>query len=191
MYYPIINPSNPTTVLPAISTPVTVSSTPASQVESGYQLFNDLTTLTEQNLKRTPTNKPPGEDEYGNISFYNQNSIQLPAVGNGYVPVVQFTVPDGYNGVIKKIENNLTGGGFVDGSGDIIWQILLDDIPAKNYDTILTERGDPNAPVGISPIFIFSGQTISYVVNHLNNATLTGYTIAGLVGYFFPIQAGS
>jgi hypothetical protein len=175
-YYPIVSHLQPQGVTAFIAEPITI---PVS-----YQPFEDLTYLTEQaegNLV-----KIPGEDEVGTVSFYNQNQIPLPAVGSGFVVVAQLTVPIGYNGVIKKIENNLTGGGFVNGSGDVVWQILIDDVPIKNYDSILTERGDPNSPAGINSIAIYSGQTISYVVNHVSNPTLTGFTIAALVGYFFP-----
>ena len=175
-YFPTISTLNPQSISISIDEPQV---TPVS-----YQPFNDLTTLTEQ-LEGNKV-KIPSEDEAGNVSFYYQNSILLPAVGSGFTPVTQFTVPIGFNGVLKKIENNLTGGGFVTGSGDVIWQILADDIPIKNYDSILTERGDPNNPAGVNSIPVYSGQTISYVVNHVNNPTLTGYTIAALVGYFFP-----
>ena len=57
----------------------------------------------------------------------------------------------------------------------------------KNYDSIKTERGDPNIPRDVSPIKIYSGQTITFAIKHNSNPILAnGFIICTLAGYFYP-----
>jgi hypothetical protein len=127
-------------------------------------------------------NFPPG-----GISFSPQASIPIPSVGSGFVPVLTLVVPQGNDGVINRIHNNFTGGGFVEGSGDIVWQITINGRAVKNYDQILTEKGSTQWLQKIAPIRIYSGQTIQYLVNHVNNPLLSnGFIICGFSGYFYP-----
>src|SRR6185437_1643565 len=100
------------------------------------------------NVRREPYLDPPP----GSQSFYPELSIPIPIVGSGNITVLSFVVPIGYDGVINAINNNFTGGGFINGSGDLVWQILIDGRAVRNYDAILTERGVPGQAVDISPI---------------------------------------
>src|SRR4051812_16444114 len=53
----------------------------------------------------------------------NDTVVPLPAVAASAV-VVSITVPDGYDGVVNAWSWNFTGGGFDQGSGDIVVQML-------------------------------------------------------------------
>lgn len=167
------------------------------------EIFNEFTELTERAFKKAGYNGVPTvgqsspytsvrREPYldpppGSQSFYPESSISIPAVGAGNVPVLSFIVPIGYDGAINAINNNFTGGGFVNGSGDLIWQILIDGRAVRNYDAILTERGLPGQAVDISPIQIFSGQLVEYVINHANNTLLAnGYIICAVKGFNYP-----
>ena len=121
----------------------------------------------------------------GGVPFDAETSVALPVVG-GSATVVSLVVPDGYDGVINAYSWNFTGGGFVEGSGDLQAQLFRNSATIRNYDNILTEKGSPEIPRPISPLRIYSGQTISLVINHVANGLLAGNVIASLVGYFYP-----
>lgn len=134
----------------------------------------------------TAISRPWIDEPDGSIPFDEQNGIALPAVGAGETVVLAFIVPEGFNGVIKWLSNNFLGGGFVAFTGDIIWRILADNRPIRNFSNIQAEKGTTNIPREISPIRIYSGQTIQFMVNHVANAALAGQVVCSLVGYIYP-----
>lgn len=121
----------------------------------------------------------------GFISFDPSTSIVLGAVGTQTI-IITLVVPDGYDGVINGYSWNFLGGGFVDGNGDIQAQILRDGAAVRNYDNILTEKGTIGMARQISPLRLWSGQTIKLVVNHIANPLLNGNVIGSFTGYFYP-----
>lgn len=136
--------------------------------------------------------KRPWIDEpSGAVPFDAQAGINLPAVGAGDVVVLTMMVPQGYDGVIKWISNNVNFGGFVQFSGDIVWRIEADQKPIRNFENILAEKGTIDIPRPVSPIRIYSGQTITYVVNHEANVALNGQVVCSLSGYFYPSRGVS
>ena|ERR1035437_4620200 len=136
-------------------------------------------------LPTTVVTRPWLESPEGSVPFDPQISVALPAVA-AKTTVVTLIVPDGYDGVINAYSWNFTGGGFVQGSGDIQVQILRNGAAVRNYDNILVEKGTIAAPRPISPLRVYSGQIITLVVNHVANALLSGYIIGCFSGYFYP-----
>ena len=132
-------------------------------------------------VRRPWLDPPPGF-----LPFDEQNGIALPGLGGADTVVLQFQVPDGYDGVINYISNNITGGGFVDFSGDIVWRIEADGRPIKNFENIRNQKGTIQQPRQVSPIRIYSGQVITYVVNHVANGALAGNVICSCNGYYYP-----
>jgi hypothetical protein len=116
------------------------------------------------------------------------NYVALPAVA-AQANIVQFQVPLGRHGIIKKIANNFVGGGWVEGSGAVVWQILVDGAPppgATSYDNILTSLGNPSNPVEIAGFRIFENQVVTIVVKNVAVA-LAGQLAGGrLVGFLYP-----
>ncbi len=112
----------------------------------------------------------------------------LPAV-TGSVTILQFTVPVGRNGVINKVACNFVGGGWVEGSGDVVWRILVDGgTPpgATSYDSIVASLGSPANPVGISGFRIFENQTLTLVAQN-NAVVVAGQRVgARLMGHMYP-----
>lgn len=125
---------------------------------------------------------PPGFS-----AFDYPGAIVCPNVGVTAI-IFAFTVPEGYDGVIKRLSHNYTGGGFVQGSGDFIWSITIDSRPAKNYNNMVTEYGTTQIARETDGIQIYSGQTIAYQVNHVSNPAfgVGTYLIATLAGYYYP-----
>jgi hypothetical protein len=120
------------------------------------------------------------------IPFDEARYIATPAVGN-LGAVVQFTVPEGYHGVIRKIGNVYIGAGFVEGSGSLIWQILQNGEVVRNYDNIVASLGTVTQPGEIpGAIIVFEQQVITLQVS--NVSLLVGGTQVGgrLSGWYFP-----
>lgn len=97
--------------------------------------------------------------------------------------------------MIRKVANNFVGGGWVEGTGDVIWRILIDGTPppgATNYDSIVASLGSPANPVEIAGFRIFENQVLT-LVGFNNPAGPDGGVVpagqrlgARLVGYLYP-----
>lgn len=121
----------------------------------------------------------------GGVPFDKQTAVVMPVVGVT-ATVVSITVPDGMDGVINAFSWNDTGGGFVQGSGDLVAQVLRNSAAIRNFENILVEKGTIQQPRTISPIRIFSQQVISITINHVANGLLSGNIVGCLQGYFYP-----
>lgn len=131
--------------------------------------------------------KRPWIDEpSGSVSFDEQGGITLGVVGTGPQVVLTFIVPNGFDGVIKNLSNNVNFGGFVQFSGDLIWRLKQNGRPIKNYSNILAEKGTTQAPRIVSPIRIYSGDIITWEIEHVANPLLAGQIICSLGGYTYP-----
>lgn len=131
------------------------------------------------------TQQPYGDYPDGYDPFDEFNVIALPVVSpNVDVPILSFGVPQGYDGVIKRYHCFFTGGGFV--AGDIIWKIKADNTPVKNFDNITTNRGNDTSPRQVDAIRIYSGQIVSFTVQHASNVALNGDVTASLAGFLYP-----
>ena len=120
--------------------------------------------------------------------------VLLPAIGTT-VTIISFQVPIGRNGIIRKIANNFVCGGWVEGTGDVIWRVLVDGTPppgATSYDSISASLGSPANPVEIPGFRIFENQVITLVGFNNPAGPSGGVIVAGqrlggrLVGYLYP-----
>lgn len=121
----------------------------------------------------------------GYLSFDEQGVAALGLVGTT-VNILVFQVPQGYDGVIKKISHNTSFGGFINGSGDLAWRINIGGVMVKNYGNMLSEMGSQQIPREIAGIRVFAGQPIIYQVNHVANVALAGNVVCSLGGWFYP-----
>jgi hypothetical protein len=120
--------------------------------------------------------------------------VTLPAI-NTEATILKFTVPIGRNGVINKVANNFVGGGWTEGTGDILWRILVDGAPppaANSYAAIPASLGSPANPTEISGFRIFENQVISVTIFNNPLGPNGGIVVAGqlagarLCGYLYP-----
>jgi len=138
------------------------------------------------------TNSMPPQGESFDVASY----IALPAVGS-WVVVAKGTVPTGRNGYIKRLANVFVGGGFQEGQGGIIWQIMINLVDssfgvgsqnqvAPFYDNILASLGSVAQPSDISGIRVREQQTYALVAKNVS-IVVAGQFIGGrLGGYFYP-----
>jgi hypothetical protein len=134
---------------------------------------------------------------YPPINWENVDQIAyvtLPAI-NAEATILKFTVPIGRNGVINKVANNFVGGGWTEGTGDILWRILVDGAPppaANSYAAIPASLGSPANPTEISGFRIFENQVISVTIFNNPAGPNGGIVVAGqlagarLCGYLYP-----
>lgn len=132
--------------------------------------------------RRVWLDEPPGS-----IPFDEQGALALPpSAGFGVdVPVIDFFVPLGFDGVIKWVSNNvLPEAPLV--ANSIIWRLLINGRAVKNFSNITTEKGTVFQGRQESPIRIFSGNHVQYVVNVPTGSAITGQTVVSATGYYFP-----
>jgi hypothetical protein len=141
---------------------------------------------------------PRGIQNWENID--QDNYALLPAIGST-VTIISYVVPPGRNGIIYKVANNFVGGGWVEGTGDLIWRILVDGTPppgAVSYDNILASLGNPASPTEIPGFRIFENQVLTLVAFNNPAGPDGGVVVAGqrvgarFVGWNYPtdIEAG-
>jgi hypothetical protein len=118
------------------------------------------------------------------ICFHKPGVVAIPPTGDS-ATVVQLVIPPGKNAVVWQIANNFIGGGFLDGSGEISWQIFRDPLFRRaifGFDNILSLLGTTQVPVKLSaPIRLFEKEVITLRVT--NNTILAPTQLStGLLG---------
>jgi hypothetical protein len=150
----------------------------------------DLDSLPRIVIPRLPvTNFMPA----GGEDFEANSYVALPAIGASAV-VVSVPIPDGRMAMVKRIANVFVGGGFQEGQGGVIWQILLDGTNALNpvvapfFDNIVASLGTVAAPSTIDGIRVREGNLLQLIVKNVS-IVLAGQFIGGrLGGYFYPVE---
>jgi hypothetical protein len=144
---------------------------------------------TEQSGSTLAVGYPWGSYPRGHIPFDTIGQVALPVAPSIDTDVPfspQLIVPNGQDGVITAYSINFEGGGFVQASGTIIWRILRNGQPIRNFDRIVSERGNSVSPRLLNNIRVYSGDIITVVVNHVSDNVLNGQVIVSLLGYFYP-----
>jgi hypothetical protein len=135
---------------------------------------------------------PRGIQNWENID--QDNYVLVPAIGATAV-IISYVVPPGRNGVIYKVANNFVGGGWVEGTGDIIWRILVDGAPppgATSYNAIFASLGNPASPTEIPGFRIFENQVLQLVAFNNPAGPDGGVIVSGqrvgarFVGWNYP-----
>lgn len=124
--------------------------------------------------------------------FRNANYVAMPAQGAQAV-VVQFTVPQGYNGLINRFGNVFVGGGFQEGAGLITYTLYADFNPgivATGFNNIRASLGSIVAPTILNGIKIKENQVVTLVVNNANPGVVpAGQLVGGIIGgFYYPVQ---
>lgn len=151
---------------------------------------NPFATIPQIEIPRLPiTNFMPAEGE----DFEAHGYVLLPAIGAQAV-VVSVLVPEGRHGLIKRIANVFVGGGFQEGQGGVVWQILQDanqqptPLVAPFFDNIVASLGSVSAPSEIDGIRIREAQLVQLIVKNVS-IVVAGQFIGGrLGGYFYPVE---
>ncbi|MEE9235112.1 MAG: hypothetical protein V3U28_06725 [Candidatus Acidoferrales bacterium] len=129
----------------------------------------------------------------GGIDFRAQNiaQVNIPAATGTEVTVLTFPVPPGMNGIIKLVGNQAVTGGWVEGTGALVWRIELDGMAVRNFQNIIASLGSVSNPgdFGQGGIRIFENQVVAIILR--NVSLITGGSdpvLALLGGWFYPIE---
>lgn len=127
-----------------------------------------------------PWNFPP-EDS---LFFDRVGVVAMPLVGVT-AQIVFFAMPAGYTGIVKWLSNIFLGAGFIDGSGDLLWQILRDAQPVEDYEAITAQLGTLPIP---TDTFIPVGENMTVSITIRNVGFLGGGASSGgrLKGWRWP-----
>ncbi len=127
----------------------------------------------------------------GGYSFVelNQAAVVLPAIG-AEVVVISFRVPQGSNGIIDRVANQFVGGGWTEGTGDLLWRIQADSLPVRGYERMIASVGSTSNPADLqkSPIRIYENQLIELVARNVAIVVAAQPLLGLLGGYFYPIE---
>jgi hypothetical protein len=130
--------------------------------------------------------RPWVSEPMGSVPFDEQGSYTFTGTAHPGVntPVLTVKCPNGFDGVIRWISNNLVVAAAVP-SGNVIWQIQINGRPVRNFGAITQEKGTIAQGRQISPIRIFSGDVVAYTIQEAVGG-LSGSSVVSLSGYFFP-----
>jgi hypothetical protein len=134
------------------------------------------------------TEMPPNGIPYDFIGVTDPT----PAAGAAETVTLAFRVPTGLDGVIKRIYNDYTGGGFEEGTTapSIRWRIRRSGQPVKNYENIRVRFGSlQEGRLVEGGILIFADQLIEFTVEHeaLSPLPSAGTRIlCGVKGWYWP-----
>ena len=120
----------------------------------------------------------------GGFPFNTPGTINTPASPSAWTDVINISVPNGYDGVIKRVVNRYNGLGFVDGSGALVWQILRNGQAVRGYNNILSQLGDFGT--GETQIRVGSGDVLQFQVQNVSLATSGTQIICYFGGWFYP-----
>jgi hypothetical protein len=118
-------------------------------------------------------------------AFDKQGVLVTPAIGASGI-VLTLTVPQGYASACRRLSINVVGPGFVQGSGELVFSVTVDNAPYKNYASILTEFGSVQIPRDTDGILANSGQVYRVTVLNVSYAALGTNIVASLGGWFYP-----
>lgn len=125
--------------------------------------------------------------------FHRASSTLLPEPGSGDIQLLEFRVPTGYDGIIYAVLQQFAGGGFLEGSGDLLWRIQINRRWLKDMANMDTTLGDYTSYLHLDEyIRLNSQQVVRYYVNVAAGAgarlDATGRVIVGVQGWYFPMQ---
>lgn len=107
--------------------------------------------------------------------------------------VVQFKVPQGFNGFINRLKAVYVGGGFEEGQGLIIWTLYQDfqqSTVMPGFNNITAAIGGPNGPEVMNGLKVKQNQLVTLQVSNSNPGVVpAGQLIGGIIGgYFYPVS---
>lgn len=118
-------------------------------------------------------------------SFTPSSAIPLQAAPSAAV-IVQFQVPNGRSGVLKWLATGFEGGGWQNGDGNLVWQILINGAAVKNYDKILTTLGSSEIPFPIAGVRLRENDVVQLSVQN-KGVLAAGQRVFGLLsGWYYP-----
>ena len=114
--------------------------------------------------------------------------VAYPLAGAAAVDVYALTVPAGLNAVIRQLAIVNTGGNQIDGTGQVVWRILVNHAGLRGYNNIQSQIGQMDLPV---PTYIplIEGDYLEVTVQvpaGQQDMPAGSFTACRLVGWYYP-----
>lgn len=126
---------------------------------------------------------------YGSKTLLFGDTVAMPAVLASAV-VLDYKCPVGWAGLLNSLAIVYTGGGFVSGSGDLVFRVEVGNRPYETLNNLTIQIGSILGNQDIAGIRIYSGQRIRIIVEHVANALLGDPVIGRIGGYIYPVARG-
>ena len=129
----------------------------------------------------------------GGVKFYERGSIITPIALPVPTTIMQFVAPTGYLGIVYGITLHYTGTGFVEGSGDIVWRVMIGNAwAAPGLGNCLFQLGTVGQCLSLTDYLpANSNQRISVSVQVPNTSgniqVGASRILATLQGWYYPI----
>lgn len=125
--------------------------------------------------------------------IFKSGAIVAPAKGTVENQVLNFDLEKGFAAIITGLAWDYVGNGFVDGSGGIIWLVMIDYRFVPGYSQVLQAFGDDQQPRPVlKGIPVGPGQNVQVLVSIpvLSPITVGGATqiFAAVSGVKFPVR---
>ena len=102
---------------------------------------------------------PPGAQSKNLFGF-----VPIAAPGSAYTDIfTPYVVPAGMVLVINQLGNVVIGAGFIEGTGQVVWQIWDNGNPIEDYEAIPGSLGGTSDPSKIAPLVFQEGHTVEFV----------------------------
>ena len=106
------------------------------------------------------------------------------------VVIGQFTVDNGYDGVLNRFVVQFTGDGFQDFSGNIVWRLKVANRYARNLGNVTNSYGNFQTAFSVplqDNIRLVSQQTVYLIANVPASSPISsGVIAAGVFGWQYP-----
>jgi len=139
----------------------------------------------KKNLAQEPFNTPPE----GNVPMNELGSVAGQGTAASTPILLSFTVPDGWDGLIRWLIIQYTGTNFVNNSGNLIWALRVNGLYIKGYHNLRSQFSGTSNGLEIDPgIQIKSGNLVEIIVTVDPAFVPEGGSelIAGVSGYLYP-----
>lgn len=128
------------------------------------------------------------------IAFLQQSApyVDMTTVvpGAAATTVVSFTVPRGQQAKVSALAIVYVGGGFVDGSGNLVWRVLINGAAHKGLGNLQAQIGSMQQPNPIQILLTELDIVTVTVEIPAGKPLLPGLSGACLQGYTMPIAKG-
>ncbi|HLJ17980.1 MAG TPA: hypothetical protein VKV15_26015 [Bryobacteraceae bacterium] len=114
------------------------------------------------------------------------NAIIIPAIGAGFTDIVRVQIDRGKNGVIKWFSNQFVGGGFTDGSGSILWRLLIDNRTVPGLESIAVSLGTNQVPREIAPVRLLNARLVQLQVSNVSIVPAGQIIEGSIAGWLYP-----
>ena len=152
--------------------------------------FPPICAIPPEYLNSLPWDDTFGAIPPGAVPFRAVAGIVTPAPAAGNVQVVEYQMPNGYDGLLTALFHFYNGQGFKQGSGDIVWRLQLNQRFVRDLGSMPYALGSPQEPIPLTQgQIVDSISTLRYLVDVPNLSGLiqvgASTIVCGLIGFMW------